>query len=124
MGQSVAALMYGVRKSKLPKNILDKDSGEFIWDTMPQEKRLDRDKLPRDAYEGDVLGFKVAASSSPDRDEGDLGETARVGDLAEVHAAFVKVAKKKWTEFALWLLKEHRLKLPPADLWITTDERA
>ena len=118
MGQSVVALMYGVRESELPNDLRDKESGEFIWDG-----ELAWGDQPRSAYEGDCLGFKVA-SSVPDNDEGDLGKTARAGDLEALHAKFVAKAKKRWKEFAVWLLKEHGRNLPPADLWITTDERA
>jgi hypothetical protein len=110
--------MYGVRESKLPKNLRDKESGEFIW-YMKQGWGVE----PRSAYEGDCLGFKVA-SSVRDDDEGDLGETCPLKDIAKTHAAFFKVAKKKWDAFAKWLLKNHGVKLPKAALWLTTDERA
>ena len=122
MGQSVAALMYGVN---CKTNGLFSADGEPFWnDHSAPGKHLDRDSAPRTAYEGDVVGFKVAASAGCDNDEGYLGETCLVADIEKKHATYIKTAKKKWDKFAAWALKEHGKKLPPAALWVTTDERS
>lgn len=114
MGQSVATLMYGI-SNKTP-GLFDSE-GEPFWDG------LDWKDAPRDAYEGDVIGYAVASSGCDD-DEGYLGETCLVADIEETHAKYIKAARKKWDKFAAWALKKHGKKLPPAALWITTDERA
>ena len=122
MGQSVAALMYGI--SRTTPDLFD-DEGEPFWDSNKTAgKRLDWDEAPRVAYEGEVVGFPVACSSGAEDDEGDLGKDCLLSEIEQVHAEYITAARKKWDEFAAWALKEHGKVLPPAALWLTTDERA
>jgi len=127
MGQQVVVLMYGI--SNKAKGLRTED-GDWLWDDFredtPESKRLKYDdpKAPRSAYEGGVLGFPVAAGPACDNDEGFLGETCAVEDVATAHIKHVAKAKKRWAAFAAWLLKEHGKTLPEPRLWLTTDERA
>lgn len=121
MGQSVVALMYGVRASELDRRSLQDADGEWSWESG--ELSLEWGKCPTTAYEGDCLGFPVAASAGCSRDEGYLGETCKASEIPVQHLARVAAAKEKWDAFAAWLLKTHGKKLPKAELWITTDER-
>lgn len=122
MGQSVVALMYGINSNT--KGLRDEHGEPFWHDHSTPGKHLDWDDAPRTAYEGEVVGFAVACSNGQDVGEGCLGETCLVADIERQHAKYIKVARKKWDTFAAWALKEHGKKLPPAALWITTDERA
>lgn len=127
MGQQVVVLMYGINKSKA--KALSNTDGEYIWeeysDGVPPEKRLryDDERRPRIAYEGDVVGFAVAAGSAHD-DDGFLGQSTTLKNLEKTHAKYIKEAKRRWKLFAAWLLKEHGKRLPKPTLWLTTDERA
>jgi hypothetical protein len=124
MGQSIVALMYGVRESKLPMRLRD-EAGDWIWDYCPEpKKRINHNKSPHSAYEGDVLGFPVAASRGRNDDEGELGETVALSQVERVHAKHIQAARKKWDHFAKWLKEVHGEELPIAELWLTTDERA
>jgi hypothetical protein len=127
MGQHVVALMWGISSKTYGLRTPD---GDWLWDDFsgrtPKSKRLNDDdpKRPRSAYEGGVLGFPVAAGPACNDDEGFLGETCALEDMATTHARHLAKAKKRWATFAAWLLKKHGKTLPPAALWLTTDERA
>lgn len=121
MGQSVVALMYGI--SNRTEGLRD-ERGESFWAYgSPKEKRYDQDG-PRDAYEGEAVGYPVACSGGMDDDEDYLGESCRLSQLEQVHSAAIIRARVKWEAFAKWALETHGMALPPAELWITQDERA
>lgn len=125
MGQSVAALMYGISSKTRG---LANDEGEGFWEDsspgVPKSKHYPYLKAPRFAYEGGVLGFPVACSSGMDPGEGDLGKTTPLAAVERAHAKQIAQARKKWDAFAAWAEREHGKKLPAPELWLTTDERA
>lgn len=116
MGQSVVALMYGI--SRETEGLFDAE-GEPFWYGDYED-----DDGPRVAYEGEVVGYSVACSSGQYDDEGDLGESCLVADIKKKHAPHISEARKKWNRFANWALTKRGISLPPAALWLTTDERA
>lgn len=116
MGQSIAALMYGVKRSEMPDGL--RDAGDdWLWYGKLEDE-------PRDAYEGDCIGFAVAVSGGGDDDEGDLGETCFLAEVAGVHSERIVAAKEKWKAFAAWFKKNCSGHLPKPELLLTRDERA
>lgn len=116
MGQSIVALMYGVKRSDMPDGLRD-DCEDWLWyGKLPDE--------PRDAYEGDCLGFPVAVSSGYRDEDGDLGETCFLDEVEKVHADGIADAKQKWGAFAEWFQANCKGELPKPGLLLTRDERA
>lgn len=129
MGQSVVALMWGIREDKATRKLLVGPSKEdYFWDDSkrPKEKQLayKEPRRPRSAYEGEVLGFAVASSSGHDQDEGDLADTASIEDIEKTHAKYINAAMQRWEAFAAWVKEVHSKELPAPRLWLTRDERA
>jgi hypothetical protein len=115
MGQSVVALMYGVKRSELPDGLRE-ECDDWPWYGELADG-------PDDAYEGDCIGFPVAVSSCYS-DEDNLGETCFLSEIETVHAAGIAAAKEKWAAFAAWFSACNLGKLPKAGLILTRDERA
>lgn len=130
MGQRVVALMFGVRASVLGPEYRVQGGpfeGEWIW-----EEDGPHDLVPHTAYEGDCVGFKVAASVPDDDEDGlvtydeSLGCAPGLspGELETAYAARIRLARAAWARFAAWLLGRSGLWLPEPQLLITLDERA
>jgi hypothetical protein len=117
MGQSVVALMFGVKASDLNRDELSNDYG-WLWDSLPSDER------PDDAYEGDAIGFPVAVSGGYDEEDYDLGTTCFLDEITTVHAEGIADAKQRWEAFAAWFSANCKGELPKAGLLLTRDERA
>jgi hypothetical protein len=122
MGQQVVTLMYGI--SSKTRGLCTKDAA--FWDNYegPPEKRYPSETGLRWAYEGGAVGFAVASGPAYKGGEGYLGTTVALAEIEKAHGRHIRAAKKKWEAFAKWAKKEHGKDLPPAQLWLTTDERA
>ncbi len=116
MGQSVAAIVYGVFLTKEQGDALRDDGGEWR-EPFPDCGHVET------GYEGrDFIGFAVAVQNVADSDEDDI-QDCRVSEIETVHSKRIAGAKKKWRRLASWA-KNLDVTLDDPCLLLVTVERA